>query len=475
MKRTILFLLALSLLILPLASCGGGNGEEATTEWQSQELNESAAYFLDTVEDKWDYETIYMTAIESNTHGGDELTAESSLVDEGRFKQHLITEEHFDVDLEWITLTNSDNDIAEIRTQCNLEDGAYAHICTALRLMTLATEGLMKNLNSIATLNLQNEWWNQSMNENMDLGGAMYVTAGPIAEWYYGAPFALAFNKTLMTNYNIPDIYSTVQAGNWTLEELQKITTDYGLYQPNDQGTGQYALTVNTGNTGYSWLVSCGVKMTEVSEDGEISVSHLGNEATRNAIEKVQAAMRMDEVYYNTIEPSFTVFKENRALFWGATTGYMSSHLPSSEIDYGIIPCPKLDSSQEEYVSAGWANSNFALAVTGRLQGDELEWVGAFLDVYCFLGYEYVKPAKYDAIMKYQVANDPVASEMMDIIFGNMIFDLNMCVDFGGTAALMDKVCEGTLSLGMLSSMIKMSQGAVDKDLQAYKALLNLQ
>ena len=76
--------------------------------------------------------------------------------------------------------------------------------------------------------------------------------------------------------------------------------------------------------------------------------------------------------------------------------------------------------------------------------------------------------------MKDQVANDPVSCEMMDIIFDNMIFDLNMCVDFGGTATLMDKVCEGTLSTGMLASMIKMSRNSVDKDLQAYKALIHL-
>ena len=469
MKKFIVLLLALTLL---LASCGGGGGEEATTEWQSQEVNESAAYFLDTVEDKWDYETITLASISTNIRGGEELTAESTLVDEGRFKQHLITEEHFDVDINWIEIPTSES-VTEMRTQANLEDGAVAFIAGAMRMMTLATEGLLTNLNSISTLDLTHEWWNQSMNENMDLGGAIYVTAGPIAEWYYGAPFAMAFNKTIMTNYNIPDLYSTVHAGNWTLEEMEKITTDYGLYQPNDQGTGTFALSNNTSNMGYSWLVSCGVKLTEVSEDGEISVAHLGNEATRNAIEKIQNAMRMDEVNFQSIEPAFTVFKENRSLFWGSTTGYMSSHLPSCEVDYGIIPCPKLDSSQEEYLSAGWSTSNFCLGVSSRVAGDELDWVGAFLDVYCFLGYEYVKPAKFDAIMKYQVANDPIASEMMSIIFDNMIFDLNMCVDFGGTASLMDKVCEGSLSLGMLSSMIKMSQNAVDKDLQAYKALLN--
>ncbi len=470
-KRTILFLLAISLLILPLASCGGGNGEEATTEWQSQEVNESAAYFLDTIEDKWDYEELWIAAIESNTHGGDELTVESTVVDEGRFKQHLITEEHFDVDINFTEVQNGDRGagLEQMRTQCLLEDGVDVLIHGAVNLMVLTIEGQTKNLNSISTLDLTHEWWNQSMNENMDIKGSMYVTCGPVAEWYYGAPFCMTFNKTLMTNYNVPDIYSTVQAGNWTLEALKEITTGYGLYQPDQ---GMTPITICTTNTGYSWLVSCGVKMTEVSDDGVISVSHLASEAVRNVVEKVQQAVVPEENYFIGNATAVPNFADGKSLFLAATTGYIAG-LQDYEVDYGIIPCPKLDSSQEEYQSAGWASSNFCMAIPERLQGEKLEWVGAFCDVYCFLGYEYVKPPKFDAIMKYQVANDPIASEMMDIIFDNMVFDLNMCMDFGGTAGLMDKVMEGTLSVNMLASMLKMSEGAVNKDLQEYDGLIS--
>ena len=152
--------------------------------------------------------------------------------------------------------------------------------------------------------------------------------------------------------------------------------------------------------------------------------------------------------------------------------GYIANRLRDSEIDYGIIPCPKRDSSQSEYISTGWASSSFCVGIPARLEGEYANWVGTFMEAYCFLGYDKIKPARYDTLLKYQVALDPSASEMMDIIFGNMYFDLNMFCDFGGSADLIAKVCNGTLSLGMLASMFTGLKPTIEKAIREYDVLV---
>ena len=471
MKRILLLILALAMLIPSLVACGKKDDQsDGGSNTDLPDQNTAEEYYLNTLSKTYDADEILICTQADNTKGDTELTTESTLVDQAIFERHVLLEEKFDIEILFDTLPGDvSEDMTRMRTMATVDEGADFFIHQGKALMTLAIEGNIKKLNDVPTVNLAKDWWNQSMVENTTINNVTYIAGGPFTPWYYGAPIAIAFNKDLVTRYEIPDLYETVSSGNWTLEEMAKISKDYGIYNEEQE---MYPIAVNTTNPTYSLFVSSGGKMTELSDDGVISVSHLGNEASRNILEDVLDACSPQTNYFQSVSNSAGKFIEGKAVLWVTSVGFIANRLRTSEIDYGIIPCPKLDSSQPEYISTGLANSSFCVGIPARLEGEYANWVGTFMEAYCFLGYDKIKPARYDTLLKYQVALDPSASEMMDIIFGNMYFDLNMFCDFGGSANLIANVCNGSVSLGMFTSLFTGLKPAMDAAIREYDVLV---
>ncbi len=468
MKKLLLILLALSLSLCAFASCGTDGGNEEETPYVTQEQNTEEEFFLNSLKKEYNAESVLITTMKDNSLGAGELVEGVDIFTEAEILRHMRAEEYFDVDINFDVFEQSDA-LSRMRTMANVEDGADILMHGAPNLTTLAIEGLTKDLNSVKTLDLSREWWNQPMIENTQLNNKLYTIAGGVSRFYYVSAHCMAFNKTIAAQYNIPDLYSLVQAGDWTLEEMEKITTDYGIY---NEASGLYPVVFNTNNTPYGLLVGAGVKMVEIGDDSAISVSHLNNEYTKNVIERILRAVSPETNLYASKDVMYSTFGQNKALFQYASFSY-STYLPTTEVDYGIIPTPKLDSGQEKYVSSMYATSGYCSAIPARLSGDYLDWIGTFLSGYAFLGHEELRPTIQESVLKYQIAADPVASEMVDLILDGMYIDLNMIADFGGTATLIGKVLTGSMSTSNANTMFSMLTGTIQKDIDAYDALIN--
>lgn len=466
MKKIILLALAAIMLLLPLSSCKG-KGDSAET--LPPEENTGETYYLNTLsKGDFDYEDFVIATIDSNCELG-EWKEDGNEVDLQLYKRDTKMKEYFEIEIKYVELSSKRSEaLTSMQQYARDYESAYVdcYIQQAQNLMTLAVAGLLYDLNSVHNLNLDNGgWWNQSVNDNLELNEKLYVAAGPIAQWYYGAPFVLAFNKTVMNNYGLPDIYTMVQSDAWTLEEMQKLCHDYGIYNLD---LGMYAVSVNN-QANYCMYASAGGTFCTVDNDG-ISVS-LANEASMTLLENIIKACDPDESFSGGLTQSAEMFTTGKALFWRASLGYVGQFLPSSEVDYGIIPCPKASTAQADYISCGWSESSFFFSIPNSLSESRREWTGLLAEAYAFLAYDLVKPVKYDSFVKYQVANDPIASEMMDIIFDGLYFDLNTVLNFGGSRDLVGEVLYGTVSTNRFSSRLKSIQTAIDGDISDYEAL----
>ena len=91
------------------------------------------------------------------------------------------------------------------------------------------------------------------------------------------------------------------------------------------------------------------------------------------------------------------------------------------------------------------------------------------MEAYCFLGYDYIKPVKYDALVKYQIAQDATSSRMLDTIFGNIYFDINLVTNLGGSRSFIGTAIVQGMG-GYTGSYLGIS-GLIDKDIAKYDAL----
>ena len=84
--------------------------------------------------------------------------------------------------------------------------------------------------------------------------------------------------------------------------------------------------------------------------------------------------------------------------------------------DYGIVPIPKYDKDQDNYITQiGTSTSTFFIPTTQ----DDLDLIAKFIECEAYFGYSEVSPIYYEAALKAKYASDPNMGQMLDIVREN--------------------------------------------------------
>lgn len=475
MKKILCILLALCTLLTVSACTNRPNDSkpESSDTGESREVppeETEEPYYLDTLPGNDYGESVFriMTIagnipLEANTY--------KSEVTKALFSRDVALEDHYGVGIEYKSMQNNASAIADLRIAASGGDGVFhAFITNAERLMTLAAEGLTENMNDVQNLNMQKTWWNQSLNRNCTINQNLYFSAGPYSEYYYHAAFCLAYNKTMAEAFSLGNIYDLVLSGKWTLDEMYSMCLEHGVTADNGDGTwdekDRYSIAAFQVGM-YGLFAGAGGQFSVLSNSNQVEVG-LRSEQSQAIIQKITRVFNSrtthSDAVYNNYRESANLFTGGNALFLYTSTGYINDYLPSSQINYGIIPLPKYDLSQTEYVSCAWPASNFCVSIPVGKNAMQLAYTGLMLEAYCFLSHEIVRPVKYDSVLKFQVSRDPQASELMDLIFNTLYFDLNLVFDFGGSRTLVsDTIRKDTL--GEYTSSYDRIIGEIENDI----------
>ncbi|MDD4772938.1 MAG: hypothetical protein PHZ09_04965 [Eubacteriales bacterium] len=114
-------------------------------------------------------------------------------------------------------------------------------------------------------------------------------------------------------------------------------------------------------------------------------------------------------------ENQINMFVSDRALFIPSPFSVAASSFKTMNSDYGIIPYPKYDEIQEEYLT----RIQDAVALIGvpiTLAPDKTETVAATLEALAAESYRRVTPVYFEVAMKVKYSRDDISSQMLDII-----------------------------------------------------------
>jgi hypothetical protein len=90
--------------------------------------------------------------------------------------------------------------------------------------------------------------------------------------------------------------------------------------------------------------------------------------------------------------------------------------------EFGVVPIPKYDESQEEYKTL--LHDQFTVvSIPTTVTGDRLDMVSAVLEALGSAGYRVVRPVYYEDTLRTKIAQDPQSAEMMDIIVEGIYID----------------------------------------------------
>ncbi len=310
----------------------------------------------------------------------------------------------------------------------------------------VASEGMLVELNSIPTLDLSHSWWNQNANEEYTLYGKQFVALGEIGLFNLGSPLVMYFSKKLVEDNHLDNPYQLVYDGKWTVDNFIKMATDVSKDLNGNQTVEDSDQFGFCGQVGGLWWFcqAAGVRIAERDKSGNISIG-VNNEISVALTEKLvpflneASVVRVEETTASKFPTSlYTEYfipkiMADEALFFQNAL-HVALNLRQMEGDFGILPVPKYDEEQENYV--GSFVSAFSDHLIIPVTTTELDMIGNVIEAMGFYGQQYITPAFIDTTVMGKSVRDDDSANMIQIVRDNMTFDIGTLFNWGGVSSI---------------------------------------
>ncbi|MBQ7922508.1 MAG: extracellular solute-binding protein [Clostridia bacterium] len=419
MKKFSIYLL-IAAMLTQLAACGTPTGNDET-----QKQDESAAETTETTR-------IWHQLPEELDFGGETFNA-AFFGGEGTNKNYLLDESSSDnmeaavyrrtkktEDFLGTKITYSTSVTADDYTMLYKSGDDLYQLLFYPDAYSFTTEGYLYNLDTLPYVDFSAEWWNAEQMDALRLGKYHYFI---VNDFTITSPSAMLFNRDMITDNNLEDPYELVLSGKWTLDKFAEL----GKGVINDMnGDGDY-YGVDDINSFFAYGIHDAIPFFAAGGQFQTGRDEYGMlELVLNS-EKTLALYDMLSVLGNT--PGFSHLSYNHnvkddgfatgtALF---RMGRPETMATVTEYDFntGILPMPKYNEEQEEYMCYDWSSQT---GVSGTTKNPEL--VGAVLEFLAWDSKNEVFPTYYDVLLKTRYSSDMETREMMNIIFDSLVFEV---------------------------------------------------
>lgn len=280
-------------------------------------------------------------------------------------------------------------------------------------------------------LNLKKPWWNQTMMEDLTVGGALFFVGGDLAVTETKLLYSIFFNKDLF-NEKFPTetteaLYKSVRDGSWTIETM----TDYVSAVWDDKNTsgkiddgdvvGFASKTSVNDARADSWLYAMGLNPITIGYDGTVELT-MYNSQTVPAWELVSKLINGTPGSYWDINMNadYATRMVNGNVLFSHETIQTGEDMRASTVQYGVLPLPKYNEEQENYRTTPSTNAS-AIALCSNLSADRAKMLSAVLEVLAAESYKQVTPTYYGKVLQGQYSKDQADAEMFDYILNSSV------------------------------------------------------
>lgn len=412
-------------------------------------------------------------------------TTNANKVNDAVYNRTQIIKEDYGINLE---VKYNNNPSAECKNMIISGDNTYQLVSdSVLNTAKLGIEGNLWDLSQVPNLNLENEWWDQSVVNDLSTAGYHFYLAGDLMVSDKGATWCCFFNKNLIDEYKLEDPYKLVTDNKWTIDKLYEMAKEVSVLNQSlanvTYKNGTFGFITQTFD-GIASMVSFNQKMI-AKDENDYPLLNIQNEDTYNKFGEFFEVM-MDEK--TTLLGEFAVpgdqekgrqeasntFYDGRGLFQYHKLEHVQDILEANvNFDYGLLPMPKYNEQQDKYYSTCTVYFSQVVSIPLSVHKEELDAIGYTLELLGYYGKEYVKPAYYDLTIKSQKMSDQESEDMLDIIFANRIFDLASIYDYGNALYLYTDIIG--LKTNTIVSKIETNASAiqkkVDESIELFKAI----
>lgn len=346
------------------------------------------------------------------------------VINDAVYKANLAVEDRFNMK---ITEVNSglsgDENTHMTATKASINAGddsfdiAMGH---DILLAQASLEGLFTNLYDVPKINFSKPWWLENTVKAMTCDGQMYVFTSAMSYLSMNWTRVLYINKEKAKDFGITVPYKDVLDGTWTLDKL--ITLNKNTY--TDLNGDDIRDMDDFYGMIFSGMFYCTTEpfgIEAISKDpDEILKLNINTPRTVEMIDKMYDLVFTQDTYYEPDDMWYKNdrFMNNKALFIYSELGWVIDPFRSTDINYGILPMPKLNDSQEKYY-AGYTDMPFVIPMTAP----NLDRTGLIIEAMSAEGYKKIFPAYYEIALKNKYLQDEESIQILDIINQSRMLD----------------------------------------------------
>ena len=303
----------------------------------------------------------------------------------------------------------------------------------------LASQAMYINLYNVPGLYLEKPWWNQNAHQSAELLGKLYFTTSDANLVTNDAIWVVYFNKTILRDQGMDDPYALVKNNEWTIDAFYEMAKSASI---DIDGDGVWTVAdqwgVSTHNLGFlAYFICQDQQMVRLNEEGEPYLVSPDDKFV-NAFTKASRLMDTQGGLYLHAQGSYPgrtadldharkTFIHDMSLFCTEVLSHARA-FREMEADFGLLPHPKYDGSQEQYLTF-MIDTVPAFGIPVTVQDPERS--GVFMEAMTGVSAETIMPAYYDVSLHGKFTIDEESIEMLDIIREGRVFDLAVLYNWG--------------------------------------------
>lgn len=439
-------LLAALLLTGSLAACTGSEEQESDT---AAPVDTNAPETMDGSEDPrlpsglpetMDLNGYTITFYGRDTDGVYAEEETGDIINDEVFQRNIRLNEQYNFDIREIIPTVISGNSAEIQSVVLAGEDAYQVIIDGpYHFYNYMNSGLLLDLQTMQYQDLSQPWWAWQLNEGLSVNGKYLVACNSFMLesrlWLYN-PFV---NIDLLeaNGMKMADYYQMAREGTWTLDEfiemIQKGSVDLngdGIRDHRDRWP-----LVCEDFAGYALALGCGYRIADKDENDRPVIT-AATESNINLLDRLVDEIFSDQNIYlcvRNIKDVDSIWTEQQRMMQDdriiVQIGNMTNDWRSYEINYGILPMPKLTAEQEYYYHTGSCYNMGVMAVPVSVQNpDDVSFI---LEAMAYDSYYGLLPKFYQKNLETKMARDEDSVEMLRIIHDSMVMDLGASYNWG--------------------------------------------
>ena len=289
-------------------------------------------------------------------------------------------------------------------------DVFWAHSTTTVS--NFLAPGYLLDLNKIDAFDFEKPWWDDTANDYLALDDHTYMAFGDINIYLFDFHSTILFNKEV-TDKNQLNLYDMVKDGTWTLNRFITLATELAL--PAADGSGGYDRMAYAGYataTMFGFLHGADAKLFTYNDEG-IPQMNATNEQYLDVLAKYNTLFKDSNLCNPRDAACVATFAAQETTFISCSVGQLGA-LREEDFDYGLLPFPKYNEEQKEYISF----------VTNQIQpmvipksATNTDRTGVILENLAAESYRRVRPEYFQVLLESKYVRDHESMENMDMLF----------------------------------------------------------